>query len=121
MITYQSPDGAKVLQVSELKFIIDSYHDEYQSPDGAKVLQVSELKFIIDSYHDEYQSPDGAKVLQGKTLYNKYGDGDEGISPLTGRKSCKLVAEEVLKQRIQGGISPLTGRKSCKSYLSLIC
>ncbi len=61
---YQSPDGAKVLQVydpandSDMESII-----EYQSPDGAKVLQVLDTAKSKSLLH-EYQSPDGAKVLQ---------------------------------------------------------
>ena len=41
--------------------------EEYQSPDGAKVLQVELIKpNSINVF--KYQSPDGAKVLQGTEL-----------------------------------------------------
>ena len=37
---------------------------EYQSPGGAKVLQVEQIQFVIMRAINEYQSPYGAKALQ---------------------------------------------------------
>ena len=61
---YQSPYGAKALQVIVCSIIRVISTGEYQSPYGAKALQGGIIMATTHYLLFEYQSPYGAKALQ---------------------------------------------------------
>ncbi len=66
----------------------------YQSPDGAKVLQVKEIRMNI-RIQNRISPLTGRKSCKSNK-YLGYGRLEfTGISPLTGRKSCKLIMKKL--------------------------